>query len=1181
MGKNRKLRNGVDHIQKCAIETENHNEEIPEDFLTSDDFCIVQKKKGYKRCCENKDAKALFRSLSDLGEKFTNEDSGNCCTNFWTHKTNGSVSENLSALSSDDLKLKCSVEEPHVSSNDSDFYSKNILELQNNVVDLNDLLNVEKLPSGVESELCDTVSFTNESLEVKSSNKSVFVENSCCVKKKSKKKEYKKKSIDDEVEKLLKELDVDEESVVQPKKDTVIIHPTICNSKEPQLLKCESIPKGLNNETRNNFSETSELAELNSHTDFKISTLADGHNSRDVTENGPILIPNNQQKKSLKRKEKRVKAKQKITENECIQETTCIETVPNDKVSLSKHDDESRKRGKRPSKKQLAMIHEALKKAKEEEERMKKEAEMRQKMLEEAEKIRLEKLRLEQEKKEKKKLKEKQRREKMKAEGRLLSKSQKQSRARMEATLAALRQQGIDVPEISNKRPASSHGPRLGNNKNFHRKRYDSCQSARSSDSAIVVSERLKSESFSSQESSGKDSLSDLPSNFDSTDESALIPESDKGNFSYSEESDGLDEGVICSMTMNKKLTIVKCSEKLKQNKTEVLHQNQTKTLEPNHKADSLKYRSPVVCVLGHVDTGKTKLLDYIRKTHVQDSEAGGITQQIGATMIPQEALKDKCKMVKNFSSVTLEIPGLLVIDTPGHESFSNLRSRGSSICDIAILVVDIMHGLEPQTIESINLLKKGKIPFIVALNKIDRIYGWKSAKDEDIENTIKSQSLSTQLQFKKRCQEIILQFANECLNAVLFYENKDPRSYVSMVPTSAITGDGMGNLLSLVSVLTQTLMNKKLIYSGELEATVLEVKAIPGLGTTIDVILVNGRLQEGDTIIIAGLDGPIITQVRSLLMPQPLKELRVKNPYIEYKAIEGAQGVKITGKDLEKSIAGLPIFVASNHSMIDSLKDEMNRLLRDVMHSIKTSERGVYVQASTLGSLEALLDYLSASGIPYFHVKIGPVVKKDVMKASIMLEHDSMYAAILAFDVKIERDAQELADSLGVQIFHADIIYHLSDMYIKYRDNLLLKQNEDIKRLAVFPCKLRILPDFVFNPRDPIVLGVHVEQGTLREGTPICVPSRDILEIGVISCIEMNNNKIDCAKKGDEVCVKIEAKPGEFSKTYGKHFTHEDVLVSRISRQSIDICKEYFRNELQSSDWHLIVELKKILHIM
>lgn len=256
-------------------------------------------------------------------------------------------------------------------------------------------------------------------------------------------------------------------------------------------------------------------------------------------------------------------------------------------------------------------------------------------------------------------------------------------------------------------------------------------------------------------------------------------------------------------------------------------------------------------------------------------------------------------------------LPGLLIIDTPGHESFSNLRNRGSSLCDIAILVVDIMHGLEPQTIESINILKSKKTPFIVALNKIDRLYDWQTVNRKDIRDVLKSQAANTQMEFQQRTKDVILQFAEQGLNAALFYESPDPRSYVNLVPTSAITGEGMGNLLYLIIESCQSWLAKRLMYSEELLATVLEVKAIPGLGTTIDAILINGKLREGTTMIIAGTDGPITTQIRSLLMPQPMKELRVKNQYVEYKEVIGAQGVKIAAKELEKAIAGLNLYVA------------------------------------------------------------------------------------------------------------------------------------------------------------------------------------------------------------------------------------------------------------------------------
>jgi translation initiation factor 5B len=261
----------------------------------------------------------------------------------------------------------------------------------------------------------------------------------------------------------------------------------------------------------------------------------------------------------------------------------------------------------------------------------------------------------------------------------------------------------------------------------------------------------------------------------------------------------------------------------------------------------------------------------------VQEGEAGGITQQIGATFFPVDAIMTKTLVLNKDGSQEYKIPGLLVIDTPGHESFTNLRSRGSSLCNIAILVVDIMHGLEPQTLESLRLLRDRKTPFIVALNKIDRMYGWEATPDGAFQESLAKQKRSVQREFEDRVEKTILAFAEQGLNAVLYYDNKNLGRNVSLVPTSAITGEGVPDMIMLLVNLTQQRMNDRLMYLSELECTVLEVKVIEGLGTTIDVVLSNGILREGDKIVVCGLNGPIITQVRALLTPQPLRELRIK----------------------------------------------------------------------------------------------------------------------------------------------------------------------------------------------------------------------------------------------------------------------------------------------------------------
>jgi translation initiation factor 5B len=533
------------------------------------------------------------------------------------------------------------------------------------------------------------------------------------------------------------------------------------------------------------------------------------------------------------------------------------------------------------------------------------------------------------------------------------------------------------------------------------------------------------------------------------------------------------------------------------------------------------------------------------------------------------------------FSRQALMIPGLLIIDTPGHESFSNLRTRGSSLCDIAILVVDIMHGLEPQTIESINILKRGRVPFIIALNKVDRLLDWKRSPTLGIRDNLKKQKVVASSQFEELYQQVIVQFAEQELNVSLFWNKVNFKEYIPVCPTSAMSGDGMGDLMALLTTVCQKHLLQQLQFSEDLECHVLEVKAISGLGMTIDVILRNGFLKEGDTIVLCGVDGPFTTQIRALLTPQPLRELRVKNTYIQHKLLAGAQGIKLTGKELEKALAGTPLFVASSPEDVEPLKDKAQSTLSATLNAVKCQDIGVYVQASTLGSLEALVEFLKHSKIPYSGVNIGPVHKKDVMKASVMLEHKNDYAVILAFDVKIEREAQEMADSLGVRIFSADIIYHLFDSFMKYREELRQRLREQYKDIAIFPCKLKILPNCVFKTRDPIVVGVKVEGGLVKVGTPLTVPSKNFCDIGIVSSMEANHKPVDVVKKGAEVCLKIDPIPGEAPRLLGRHFDEADLIVSKISRQSIDAVKDYFREDLQKGDWQLMVELKKQFQIL
>lgn len=512
--------------------------------------------------------------------------------------------------------------------------------------------------------------------------------------------------------------------------------------------------------------------------------------------------------------------------------------------------------------------------------------------------------------------------------------------------------------------------------------------------------------------------------------------------------------------------------------------------------------RSPICCILGHVDTGKTKLLDKIRQTNVQEGEAGGITQQIGATYFPVDALRQKTAVVNKDGKFDFKIPGLLVIDTPGHESFSNLRSRGSSLCNIAILVVDIMHGLEPQTLESMRLLRERKTPFIVALNKIDRLYGWKKIDNNGFRESLAMQSKGVLNEFRTRVEKTKLAFAEQGFNSELYWENKSMARNVSLVPTSAHTGEGIPDMLKLLTTLTQERMTSSLMYLSEVECTVLEVKVIEGLGTTIDVVLSNGVLREGDRIVLCGLNGPITTNIRALLTPAPLKELRLKSQYVHNKEVKAALGVKIAANDLEHAIAGSRLLVVGPDDDEEDLEEEVMSDLENLLSKVSKDQRGVSVQASTLGSLEALLEFLKDMKIPVSNISIGPVYKRDVMMAGTMLEKAKEYAVMLCFDVKVDKEAQAYADEVGVKIFTADIIYHLFDDFTKHMRELTEKRKEESKLLAVFPCVLK--PVAVFNKKDPIVLGVDVLEGSLRPLTPIAVVknnpvtgAKEILNLG------------------------------------------------------------------------------------
>jgi translation initiation factor 5B len=582
------------------------------------------------------------------------------------------------------------------------------------------------------------------------------------------------------------------------------------------------------------------------------------------------------------------------------------------------------------------------------------------------------------------------------------------------------------------------------------------------------------------------------------------------------------------------------------------------------------KLRSPIICILGHVDTGKTKILDKLRKSNVQEGEAGGITQQIGATYFPIENFTHHLEKIPERFRIEPKIPGFLIIDTPGHESFQNLRMRGSSLCDLAILVVDLMHGLERQTLDSLELLKKRKTPFIIAVNKIDRVYQWKSSEWGSFRESYDAQKKTQTKEFNDRLKTIKTELIKNGLNVALYDENESMREYINIVPTSAVTGEGMPDLIGMFVYLSQKFLMKKIIYREEIQCTILEVKVLDKVGHTIDVILVNGTIKQGDKIIIGGLYGPIRTTIKILMTPHPMKEMRVKSEYEQHESISGSMGVKIFANELENALAGSPVYVYKTEEEADryaaDITSDFNSIIKDFLS--KTG-KGIMVQASTLGSLEAILTYLHDTHIEIAAVGLGNLQKKDVLKIQTIHAKTETplkeYLTILAFDIKILPEAEQFAKDNNIKIFTADVIYHLFNNYLEYEKQCIAERKKEKEKEAIFPCILKIVPNAIFNRKDPIIIGVDIVEGILKVGTPLIVAEKKLL-IGVVEGIESNKKPVNNIRAKDG-SVAIRIKPAE-NITVGRQFEETDRLVSNVNLylifRSLEIQLMHLRSSLE-----------------
>lgn len=521
--------------------------------------------------------------------------------------------------------------------------------------------------------------------------------------------------------------------------------------------------------------------------------------------------------------------------------------------------------------------------------------------------------------------------------------------------------------------------------------------------------------------------------------------------------------------------------------------------------------RQPILSVLGHVDSGKTTLLDNIRESKIVEGEAGGITQMIGATEIPLNTVENVCGDLLQQLDTDLTIPGLLFIDTPGHAAFSSLRKRGGSISDIAVLVIDVEEGVQPQTEEAIKILKDSQTPFVIAFNKIDMIPGWKT-EDECFSRNLKNQSES----IKQRLDEEIYELMAD-LNDYGFVIDRFDRvdnftEKIGVVPISAKTGEGLPELLMVVSGLAQNYLSDQLeVEEGDGKATVLEVSEQKGFGKTIDVIHYDGIIRKNDKLIFGTAEGPEVTDIRALLKPRPLKEIRLDKQYEEVEQVSPASGIKIAGKDLSNVVSGAPVRTGTD---IEKLKEEVRKELETSDYNIQTS--GVIVKADSLGSLEALMREIDEMDIRVQKAEVGPIRKSDIIEVE---NEEPVERAILSFNSAATDEAEQLAESKDIRIFQSSVIYEILDDYSKWK-----KEAEEERRMESLanvsrPAEIRTLQDHVFRSSNPVVIGMTVVEGFLNQGS---LMTEDGEKVGRIKSIQDDNESLDKAEKGDQVALSI-----------------------------------------------------------
>jgi translation initiation factor 5B len=578
--------------------------------------------------------------------------------------------------------------------------------------------------------------------------------------------------------------------------------------------------------------------------------------------------------------------------------------------------------------------------------------------------------------------------------------------------------------------------------------------------------------------------------------------------------------------------------------------------------------RQPIVSVLGHVDHGKTSLLDHIRslgsgrQASVMDREAGGITQHIGATEVPADLLNELCSPLMGGKS--FDSPGLLFIDTPGHHSFSTLRTRGGSLADVAILMVDIHDGCMPQTIESIRILKNSKTPFVIAANKVDRIHGWQSVRDRPMALAIRNQTKDTIGYFDQRYWDLVGSFAEHGFNIERYDRIKDFTKEIALVPISAREGEGIQDLLAVVIGMAERYLSDKLKdVEGAGEGTVLEMKEERGLGKTLDVILYRGSIRKGDEIVLVTQEGGISTRVRGMFSPRGMSEMRdAGDRWDDSDVAHAASGLKVSAPDIDGVLAGTTLRVVNTD---EERLEALNAANTEANLSIELDEEGVTIKADTVGGLEALAKELKELDLPIRHATIGKVNRRDVRSAENA--KDPLHRIIMAFATDILADAQTEIDNSenGVKYISSDIIYRILEEREEWVEQRTKELEEESREVVVYPGRIKFLPDHTFRASKPAVIGVRVLAGRIHVGQHLL---KEGSRIGRIKSIRSGQDSMKEAMQGAEVAVAIDGV------TVGRQLEENDIMLVDIPASH---AKKLRKMDLSAAEEEVLEELIEI----